>query len=171
MIVLISGDILTDRHSVSTIATLGGCDGRCDSAHGRHSRTRDETARTVEADTHVRLRTMAIAESSRGKMRGWRGYDSTGWCIWSDSWVGLPRFYDVQLTGWEMIRLLIFQLAAGFWDTHNPSNASLTIWLSCPASCSVTSANFPSGQAEPVKVNPNQPNHPNRWTTLYYYLL
>ena len=28
-----------------------------------------------------------------------------------------------------MIRLLIFLLAAGFGDTHNPSNASLPIWL------------------------------------------
>ena len=28
-----------------------------------------------------------------------------------------------------MIRLLIFLLAAGFWDTCNPSNASLPIWL------------------------------------------
>ena len=28
-----------------------------------------------------------------------------------------------------MIRLLIFLLAAGFGDTHNPFNASLPIWL------------------------------------------
>ena len=33
------------------------------------------------------------------------------------------------VTGWEMIRLLIFLLAAGFGDTRNPSNASLPIWL------------------------------------------
>ena len=32
--------------------------------------------------------------------------------------------------GWELIPLLIFLLAAGFGDTHNPSNASLPIWLS-----------------------------------------
>ena len=34
-----------------------------------------------------------------------------------------------SVTGWEMIRLLIFLLAAGFGDTRNPSNASLPIWL------------------------------------------
>ena len=34
-----------------------------------------------------------------------------------------------EITGWEMIRLLIFLLAAGFGDTCNPSNASLPIWL------------------------------------------
>ena len=34
-----------------------------------------------------------------------------------------------KLMGWEMIHLLIFQLAAGFGDARNPSNASLPIWL------------------------------------------
>ena len=33
------------------------------------------------------------------------------------------------LTGWEMIRLLIFLLAAAFGDTRNPTNASRPIWL------------------------------------------
>ena len=33
------------------------------------------------------------------------------------------------LTGWEMICLFIFLLAAGFGDTRNPFNASLPIWL------------------------------------------
>ena len=37
--------------------------------------------------------------------------------------------HKINVTGWEMIRLLIFLLAAGFGDTRNPSNASLPIWL------------------------------------------
>ena len=36
---------------------------------------------------------------------------------------------QAHLMGWELIPLLIFLLAAGFGDTHNPSNASLPIWL------------------------------------------
>ena len=34
-----------------------------------------------------------------------------------------------NLTGWEIISLLIFLLAAGFGDKRNPYNASLPIWL------------------------------------------
>ena len=37
--------------------------------------------------------------------------------------------WGCTVTGWEMIHLLIFLLAAGFGDTHNPSNASLSILL------------------------------------------
>ena len=40
-----------------------------------------------------------------------------------DSFVVISPIFCV--TGWEMIRLLIFLLAAGFGDTRNPSNASL----------------------------------------------
>ena len=37
--------------------------------------------------------------------------------------------FEDSVTGWEMIRLLIFLLAAGFGDTRNSSNSSLPIWL------------------------------------------
>ena len=49
----------------------------------------------------------------------------------------------LQITGWEMIRLLIFLLAAGFGDTRNPSNASLPIWL-WPKGLVLGSENTPS---------------------------
>ena len=37
----------------------------------------------------------------------------------------------IQITGWELIRLLIFLESrhCWLWDTRNPSNTSIPIWL------------------------------------------
>ena len=57
---------------------LGGFDGAIYRSWEARTHVKRESTdeRREEGDTHVRLRTMAItAESSRGKMRGWRGYE------------------------------------------------------------------------------------------------
>ena len=98
-----------------------------DIAHGRNRNARETRKHAgteggkQRSDTHVRLRTMAFNESSRGKMRGWRGYRRTAAAWISDhakcqigapvtcagrggrNDMTLPRFYIISTENWREI--------------------------------------------------------------------